>query len=55
LSQRRAESVMKYLNAKGISADRMTAKGYGPDRPIASNDTAEGRTENRRVEFKPLQ
>ncbi len=55
LSQRRAESVMKYLNSKGIAADRMTATGYGPDRPIASNATAEGRTENRRVEFKPVQ
>lgn len=55
LSQRRAESVMKYLNAKGIAAERMTATGYGMTRPIASNDTAQGRTENRRVEFKPVQ
>jgi OOP family OmpA-OmpF porin len=55
LSERRAETVMKYLNAKGIAAERMTAKGYGLDRPIASNDTAEGRAENRRVEFKPVQ
>jgi OmpA-OmpF porin, OOP family len=55
LSQRRAESVVKYLTAKGVAAERMTATGYGPDRPIASNDTADGRAENRRVEFKPIQ
>ncbi|MFZ1987011.1 MAG: OmpA family protein, partial [Desulfatitalea sp.] len=55
LSQRRAESVMKYLNAKGIATERMTATGYGPDLPIASNDKAQGRAENRRVEFKPIQ
>jgi len=54
LSQRRAESVMAYLASKGIAADRMTARGYGPDQPIASNDTARGRAENRRVEFKPI-
>ncbi|MBI5062452.1 MAG: OmpA family protein [Desulfatitalea sp.] len=55
LSQRRAESVMKYLSAKGVAAERMTATGFGPDRPMASNDTAQGRAENRRVEFKPIQ
>jgi OOP family OmpA-OmpF porin len=55
LSQRRAESVMKYLTGKGVAAERMTATGYGPDRPMTSNDTAQGRAENRRVEFKPIQ
>jgi outer membrane protein OmpA-like peptidoglycan-associated protein len=51
LSQGRAESCMKYITSKGIKAGRMTAKGYGPDRPIADNATEEGREANRRVEF----
>jgi len=51
LSQARAESVAKYLVDKGISAGRMTTKGMGPDRPVASNDTAEGRQLNRRITF----
>lgn len=55
LSQRRAETVKKYLVSKGIAAERLTATGYGPDRPIASNDTKEGRAQNRRVEFVPVQ
>jgi OmpA-OmpF porin, OOP family len=54
LSQQRAESVMAYLVSKGIARDRLTARGYGPDKPVASNDTVEGRAENRRVELKPL-
>ncbi len=51
LSQARAESVKAWLVAKGIAADRMTCKGFGPDRPAASNDTPEGRQQNRRIEF----
>jgi len=51
LSQARAESVMKYLSSKGINGKRMVAKGFGPDRPLASNDTDEGKEQNRRVEF----
>lgn len=51
LSQNRADSVMKYLKAKGVTADRLTARGYGPDRPAETNDTPAGREMNRRVEF----
>ncbi|WP_375578127.1 OmpA family protein [Marivirga tractuosa] len=51
LSEGRAESVMQYLLDKGISEDRMKAKGLGETSPISSNDTEEGRAENRRVEF----
>jgi OOP family OmpA-OmpF porin len=51
LSQARAESVKAYLVGKGISSDRMEAKGYGPDQPIDNNRTAAGRERNRRVEF----
>jgi len=52
LSQDRAQAVVNYLQGKGISASRLTAKGYGSAEPIASNKTAEGRQENRRTEFK---
>src|SRR4029079_3599171 len=52
LSQRRADSVRNYLIKKaGITSDRMTATGYGATVPIADNRTAEGRAQNRRVEF----
>lgn len=51
LSQRRAQSAMNYLTSQGISADRMSAIGYGGFEPIASNDTTEGRALNRRIEF----
>lgn len=52
LSQARAESVMKYLANKGIDAGRLSAEGFGETQPIASNDTVEGRAENRRIELK---
>lgn len=52
LSQARAQAVVNYLVSKGIGKDRMVAKGYGSDRPIASNDTSDGRQENRRTEFE---
>jgi outer membrane protein OmpA-like peptidoglycan-associated protein len=51
LSQSRAEAVRAYLVNAGINADRLSARGYGPDEPIADNDNAEGREINRRVEF----
>lgn len=54
LSRQRAESVRAYLIGKGIAKGRLTAKGFGPDRPIATNDTPEGREANRRVEFNIL-
>lgn len=55
LSQRRAESVMRYLVSKGANAANLTARGYGPDSPVADNKTAAGRAENRRVELRQLQ
>jgi OOP family OmpA-OmpF porin len=51
LSQQRADSVRNYLIGKGLSADQLTARGYGEASPIASNVTAAGRAENRRVEL----
>ena len=51
LSQRRADAVKKYLVERGVPADRLMAKGYGPSNPVAPNDTAEGRAKNRRVDF----
>ncbi len=51
LSQERADSVKDWLIAHGINSNRITAKGYGSDKPIASNQTPEGRAKNRRIEF----
>lgn len=51
LSQRRAETVMAYLTDKGVVADNLTAMGYGEEQPVASNETAEGKAQNRRVEL----
>ena len=53
LSEDRARSVSDYLIRHGISPDRLKWVGYGPSRPVASNDTAEGRRQNRRVELSP--
>jgi OOP family OmpA-OmpF porin len=51
LSQRRADAIRKYLVEKfGIDGSRLTAKGFGESRPVASNDTKDGREKNRRVE-----
>jgi OmpA-OmpF porin, OOP family len=51
LSNERAHSVMKYLSDHGIEEGRLSAQGFGPKRPIADNNTADGRQRNRRVEF----
>ncbi|RJG45151.1 MULTISPECIES: OmpA family protein [unclassified Mesorhizobium] len=52
LSQRRALSVANYLNAQGVDSRRFAVTGFGKTRPIASNDTADGRAQNRRVEIQ---
>ncbi|MFO7287383.1 MAG: OmpA family protein [Gammaproteobacteria bacterium] len=51
LSERRAASVAAYLRTRGVRADRIIEVGVGESRPIASNDTPEGRQQNRRVEL----
>ena len=54
LSDARAASVKQYLIDHGVAADRLASKGYGQDRPIADNNTEEGRAQNRRVEIHIL-
>ena len=51
LSQRRADAVREALIKEGADPDMLIAKGYGSADPIASNDTAEGRFRNRRIEY----
>ena len=51
LSHRRADAVRQYLVKHGIAANRVTTEGFGESRPVASNDTADGRAQNRRVEL----
>ena len=51
LSKDRAESIKAYLVSKGANPSRIEATGYGETQPIASNKTAAGRQQNRRVEF----
>jgi len=51
LSQRRADSVKRYLTSQGVAAERLTATGFGQEKPIADNRTAPGRAKNRRVDF----
>lgn len=51
LSERRASSVRDFMLARGIESSRTRAQGFGPDYPIASNDNASGRSQNRRVEL----
>jgi outer membrane protein OmpA-like peptidoglycan-associated protein len=52
LSERRASSVGQYLISQGIDSRRVATQGFGKTRPIASNDTPEGRSQNRRVELQ---
>jgi OOP family OmpA-OmpF porin len=51
LSEKRAQAVADYLVKAGLPADRFTAVGYGSTQPVASNDTDEGKAQNRRIEF----
>ncbi|MBT3258316.1 MAG: OmpA family protein [Deltaproteobacteria bacterium] len=54
LSLRRANAVMQYLINKGVAQSRLNARGFGFSRPVATNDTDEGRALNRRVELTPM-
>ncbi|HLK89229.1 MAG TPA: OmpA family protein [Polyangia bacterium] len=54
LSRKRAEAVKDYLVSAGIDEKRIGTVGYGPDKPIADNDTKEGQEKNRRIEFRLL-
>jgi outer membrane protein OmpA-like peptidoglycan-associated protein len=55
LSERRARRVKSFLVQEGVAVGRLRAKGYGPKKPIATNQTTKGRAENRRVQFLILQ
>jgi len=52
LSERRAQAVYNYLVANGIASERLRLRGYGAGKPIADNNTEEGKQKNRRIEFK---
>lgn len=54
LSRERAAAVVEWLAARGVARRRLTSRGLGPERPIATNDTEAGRRNNRRVEFRIL-
>ena len=55
LSQMRADAVKAYLVSNGVAGGMLTTKAFGPNEPIAPNNTAEGRAKNRRVDFKPTE
>ncbi|OGC94866.1 MAG: hypothetical protein A2W25_14175 [candidate division Zixibacteria bacterium RBG_16_53_22] len=54
LSQKRADAVKEYLVGHGVSPDRVTARGFGEDKPVSDNGTPEGRQKNRRIEIVPV-
>ncbi len=54
LSLSRAAAVRRYLIERGVPEERLVAKGYGPDDPVASNETPEGRAQNQRIELRQL-
>jgi outer membrane protein OmpA-like peptidoglycan-associated protein len=54
LSADRARAVVAYLAGRGVARERLEAAGFGPDEPVGSNHTREGRAANRRVEIIPL-
>lgn len=54
LSLQRAIAVKDHLEAAGVDADNLSVQGFGPDRPVAGNDTDEGRARNRRIEFRVM-
>jgi outer membrane protein OmpA-like peptidoglycan-associated protein len=51
LSDRRARAVADFLTREGVEANRLSTVGYGATRPVADNDTEDGRARNRRIEF----
>jgi len=51
LSQKRADNVMQYMISQGVKPSLVSAQGFGDSNPVASNDTVEGRAQNRRVEL----
>ena len=51
LSQQRADAVRAYLIQQGVDANALVTKGYGDSKPVASNETDEGKFRNRRIEF----
>lgn len=51
LSQKRADNVQQFMISQGVNPSMVSAKGYGEENPVASNDTAEGKAQNRRVEL----
>lgn len=55
LSQQRADAVRRFLIGKGVNSSALVAKGYGSEKPVASNDTEDGRFENRRIEYSVLE
>jgi OOP family OmpA-OmpF porin len=55
LSQKRSEAVRAYLIKQGVEPERLEARGFGETVPVADNKTANGRAENRRVEFRIME